>query len=97
MLPSATVALRAPVRKGICTPIAATLEPFGGHVVAVSDEARTLEGAVPPGRTVIIEFPDVDHAQNWHTSDAYAPLPALRKTLATTSLVVVPGGLTSRD
>jgi uncharacterized protein (DUF1330 family) len=61
------------------------------------NEARTLEGAVPPGRTVIIEFPDLDRAQNWYTSDAYAPLLALRKTLATTSLVVVPGGFTSRD
>ncbi len=75
-------------------PIAATLEPFGGHVVAASDEARTLEGAVPLGRTVIIEFPDLDRAQNWYTSDAYAPLLALRKTLATTSLVILPGGIT---
>jgi uncharacterized protein (DUF1330 family) len=78
-------------------PIAATLERFGGRVIAVSDDARTLEGAVPPGRTVIIEFPDLDRAQNWYTSDAYAPLLALRKTLATTSLVILPGGFTSRE
>jgi uncharacterized protein (DUF1330 family) len=77
--------------------IAVTLEPFGGRVVAASDEARTLEGAVPPGRTVIIEFPDLDHAQKWYTSDAYAPLLALRKALATTSLVLLPGGFTLRD
>lgn len=85
---------RARFAKEYLPPIAATLGPFGGRVVAASDEARTLEGAVPPGRTVIIEFPDLDHAQNWYTSDAYAPLLALRKTLATTSLVVLPGGIT---
>ncbi len=31
-------------------PIASTLEPFGGRVVAASDEPTTLEGSVPPGR-----------------------------------------------
>lgn len=78
-------------------PIAGTLEPYGGRVVAVSDEAETLEGSVPPGRTVIIEFPDLDSAQRWYASDAYAPLLALRKSLATTSLVILPGGITLHD
>ena len=88
---------RARFAKEYVPPIAATLEPFGGRILAASDEARTLEGAVPPGRTVIIEFPDLDRAQKWYTSDAYAPLLALRKTLATTSLVILPGGFTVRD
>ena len=72
-------------------PIAGTLERYGGRIVAASDEAETLEGAVPPGRTVIIEFPDLDRAHRWYASDAYAPLLSLRKSLATTSLVVLPG------
>ena len=72
-------------------PIGATFAPFGGRVLAASDEAKTLEGEVPPGRTVIIEFPDFDRARKWYASDAYAPLLALRETIATTSLVVVPG------
>ena len=72
-------------------PIGATLEPFGGRVIAVSDQAETMEGKVPPGRTVIIEFPDLDRARGWYRSDAYAPLIRLRKTIATTSLVILPG------
>ena len=88
---------RARFAKEYVPPIGATLEPFGGRVIAASDEVRTLEGVVPPGRTVIIEFPDLDRARKWHASDAYAPLIALRKTLATTSIVVLPGGLTVRD
>ena len=72
-------------------PIAATLEPFGGRVLAASDDAVTLEGALPPGRTVIIEFPDLDRARGWYSSDAYAPLLELRESLATTSLAILPG------
>ena len=61
-------------------PVASTLEPFGGRVVAASDETMTLEGSVPPGRTVLIEFPDLDSARRWYASDAYAPLLALRQS-----------------
>jgi uncharacterized protein (DUF1330 family) len=88
---------RARFAKEYVPAVGETLEPFGGRVIAVSDEVRTLEGEVPPGRTVIIEFPDLDLARKWYESDAYAPLIALRKTLATTSIVVCPGGLTVRD
>jgi len=78
-------------------PILGTLEPYGGRILAASDEVSTLEGAVPPGRTVIIEFPDLERAHEWYGSDAYAPLLALRESIATTSLVAVPGGLTVHD
>ena len=71
--------------------ITGTLEPYGGRILALADEARTLEGAVPPGRIVIIEFPDLDRAHKWYASDAYAPLLSLRESIATTSLVVLPG------
>ena len=78
-------------------PIATTMEPFGGRVVAASDEATTLEGSVPPGRTVLVEFPDLDSARRWYASDAYAPLLALRKSITTSSAVLLPGGLTLSD
>jgi uncharacterized protein (DUF1330 family) len=78
-------------------PIASTLEPFGGRVVAASDEATTLEGSVPPGRTVLLEFPDLDSARRWYASDAYAPLLALRQSIATSSAVLLPGGFTLHD
>ena len=88
---------RARFAKEYIAPIAATLEPFGGRVIAACDEPRTLEGAVPPGRAVILEFPDLDRAEKWYASDAYAPLIAIRESVATSSLVVLPGGLTVRD
>jgi uncharacterized protein (DUF1330 family) len=75
-------------------PVASTLEPFGGRVIAASDETTTLKGSVPPGRTVLIEFPDLDSARRWYASDAYAPLLALRQSIATSSAVLLPGGFT---
>jgi|GraSoiStandDraft_57_1057295.scaffolds.fasta_scaffold45691_1 uncharacterized protein (DUF1330 family) len=78
-------------------PIAATLEPFGGRVIAASDETTTLEGSVPPGRTVLLEFPNLDSARRWYASDAYAPLLALRQSIATSSAVLLPGGFTLHD
>lgn len=72
--------------------VAATFERYGGRLLAASDEARTLEGTVPRGRTVLIEFPDLDSANKWYASDAYAPLLALREAIATTSLVALQGG-----
>lgn len=83
--------------KEYIAPIAATLAPYDARVLAASDEAKTLEGAVPAGRTVIIEFPDLESARKWYASDAYAPLIAIRKSLATTSLVILPGGVASHD
>jgi len=72
-------------------PIATTLQPFGGRVLAASDEAVSLEGKLPSGRTVIIEFPDLDRARSWYSSDAYAPLLELRKSIAATVLAILPG------
>jgi uncharacterized protein (DUF1330 family) len=72
-------------------PIAETLQPFDGRVLAASDEAVNLEGKLPPGRTVIIEFPDLDRARRWYSSDAYVPLLELRKSIATTVLAILPG------
>ena len=77
--------------------ITTTLEPYGGRILASSDEATTLEGAIPSGRIVIIEFPDLDRAHGWYASDVYAPLLSLRESIATTALVALPGALTVHD
>ena len=78
-------------------PVAATMEPFGGRVLAASDATEILEGSVPPGRTVLLEFPDLESAKRWYHSDAYAPLLALRLSITTSSAVLLPGGFTIRD
>lgn len=50
------------------------------------------EGSVPA-----YMIPDLDRAQKWYASDAYAPLLALREVPATSAVVVLPGGITVRE
>jgi uncharacterized protein (DUF1330 family) len=78
-------------------PVATTMAPFGGRVIAASDEVETLESSVPPGRTVLLEFPDLDSARRWYSSEAYAPLLSLRLSITTSAAVLLPGGLTMHD
>ncbi len=77
--------------------IPASLEPYGGRILAACDEPKALEGAVPPGRAVILEFPDPESARKWYESDAYAPLLALRLSISTAWLAAVPGGIHVKD
>jgi uncharacterized protein (DUF1330 family) len=77
--------------------VGTTIEGFGGRLLAASDETISLEGNVPPGRTVILEFPDLDSARQWHASAAYAPLLALRTAITTSVVAVMPGGMTLHD
>jgi uncharacterized protein (DUF1330 family) len=73
-----------------------SLKPFGGRVLAVSDDSKAKEGTVPPSRVVLIEFPELDAAEKWHASDVYAPLIEIRKATADTSMAMFPGGLNTR-
>jgi len=73
-----------------------TLVPFGGRFLVHGVTPEVMEGPWADA-TVIIEFPDLDSARRWYASDAYAPLLTLRKSIATSSVVFLPGGLTVHD
>jgi len=74
-----------------------SIEAAGGRTIAASDERETLEGSLPPGRVVLIEFADLAAARKWYESKGYEPLLALRKAVATSSVILVPGGMAFRD
>lgn len=68
----------------------ATLPPFGGRYVVRSGATATIEGE-PPGRIVILEFPDRDAALAWRASPAYQAILPIRDA-STTSRVYVADG-----
>lgn len=68
-----------------------TLAPIQGKILASTDATSVKEGAVPEGRTVIIEFPDLETANTWYNSSEYAPLITLREELASSNLALLPG------
>ena len=74
-------------RKGVLATVAA----FGGRFLARGGMSETLEGTEISKRVVIIEFPSYAVAKEWHGSDAYAPLLAMRQAAARATLTLVEG------
>jgi uncharacterized protein (DUF1330 family) len=54
------------------------LTSHGGIALAVSDEMTVIEGNMPEGRAVIVEFPSMAHAQAFYNDPEYQPLKKIR-------------------
>jgi len=68
-----------------------SLVPFGGRFVVRGGKAETLEGTWAPRRLVILEFPTVERAREWWSSDLYRPAKALRQSSSHTEMILVEG------
>lgn len=51
---------------------------YGGKALVVSDNVKVLEGSIPKGKIVIVEFPSMNQAENFYASPEYQPLIAIR-------------------
>lgn len=73
-----------------------TLVPYGGQVLVRGGARLQLEGEDESHhaglRTVIIEFPSLQQAHDWHQSGAYAQLRAIRQQYSRGRLFIVEGG-----
>ncbi|MHA1158179.1 MAG: DUF1330 domain-containing protein [Alphaproteobacteria bacterium] len=67
------------------------IESFGGKYLVRGGAHEVLEGDWRPTRLVIFEFPDMDAARTFFTSDEYAPLKKLRQSCSTGHVVIVEG------
>ena len=70
--------------------VAPTLELYGGRYVVRSGATESIEGA-PPGRIVILEFPDRAQALAWRASAAYQAILPIRDATSTSRVYVVEG------
>jgi len=70
--------------------VPATLGPFGGRYLARSGATQQVEGE-PPGRIVILEFPDRAAALAWRGSAAYQAILPIRDASSTSRVYVVEG------
>ncbi len=68
-----------------------SLKPFDGKFLVRGGQTETLEGDWQPGRIVIVEFPSVEKAKAWWSSEEYAPAKALRQATAFTRMIVAEG------
>ncbi len=73
------------------TAVEPVVASFGGRYLVRGGSILALEGEPESDRVVIIEFPDLVAAQTFHASPEYAPILAMRKEAATSTVVVIPG------
>lgn len=55
-----------------------TLEAFGGKFLARGGHFTVIEGTMPHGRIVMVEFPSRARAEAWYASDAYQAILPMR-------------------
>jgi uncharacterized protein (DUF1330 family) len=70
---------------------AATVEAYRGRYVVRGGAAERLEGAWEPARVVVLEFPTLERAKQWWSSEEYRPARDLRQQIATSRMIVVEG------
>jgi uncharacterized protein (DUF1330 family) len=70
---------------------AAAIAACGGRFVVRGGKVETLEGTWNPGRLVVLEFPSVELAKAFWSSEAYRPAKELRQATARTEMIVVEG------
>jgi uncharacterized protein (DUF1330 family) len=70
--------------------VPATLAQYGGRYIARSGATETVDGD-PPGRIVILEFPDRAAALAWRSSPEYRAILPIRDAASTSRVYVVDG------
>jgi uncharacterized protein (DUF1330 family) len=70
----------------------ASIEEHGGRYLVRAALPEAAEGDWPSQRRlVVVEFPDMDTARRWHSSEAYAKALAFRDRALSRRLVFVDG------
>lgn len=64
---------------------------YGGRYLTRGGAVEVLEGEWPRRRFVILEFPSMELAKQWHASPEYAPALALRQSASTTVMLLAEG------
>jgi uncharacterized protein (DUF1330 family) len=68
-----------------------TVLAHGGRYVVRGGPAERLEGSWEPHRIVVLEFPSVERAKEWWSSEEYRPAKALRAETARSEMILVEG------
>jgi uncharacterized protein (DUF1330 family) len=68
-----------------------SLQPFDGKFIVRGGAAELLEGEEQPQRIVVLEFPTMEKAKAWWSSEEYAPAKAIRQSASNTRMIAVEG------
>jgi uncharacterized protein (DUF1330 family) len=67
-----------------------SVEKYGGRFLVRGGSTEILEGEWSPA-LVVIEFPTVEKARQWYSSDEYRPALEIRQRSADNELLIVEG------
>ena len=69
----------------------ASIAAYQGSFIVRGGPVETLEGEWAPGRIVVLEFPDAEHARQWWNSQEYADAKLIRQRASFTRMILVEG------
>jgi len=69
----------------------AAIAAFDGKFIVRGGRTETLEGDWQPERMVVVEFPSVERAKEWWSSDQYSHAKVLRQQSAHTRMLLIEG------
>jgi uncharacterized protein (DUF1330 family) len=69
----------------------ASIAAYDGKFIVRGGETITMEGEWNPQRIVVLEFPSVERAKEWWSSDAYTKAKLIRQRTAKTRMIIVEG------
>ncbi len=69
----------------------AAVAAYNGRFVVRGGPTVTLESDWKPGRIVVLEFPTVERAKEWWSSEEYSKAKEIRFRAAKTKMIVVEG------
>jgi uncharacterized protein (DUF1330 family) len=69
----------------------AAIAQYGGRYIVRGGAVECREGEWKPSRVVVVEFPTIEQARAFYDSPEYAPALAIRKSVATSNLIIVEG------
>ncbi|RKU00051.1 DUF1330 domain-containing protein [Burkholderia sp. Nafp2/4-1b] len=71
--------------------VPATIAAYGGRYLIRNGAKHALEGAPPTERIVVLEFPSLERAKEWYTSEAYQSARVIRLSASTGNLFIIEG------
>lgn len=64
----------------------------GGKALAVSQNPQIMEGTLPEGRLVIVEFPSIENAKAFYNDPEYKPLIKVREKMTESDAIMFERG-----
>ncbi len=69
----------------------AAVAAYDGRFIVRGGQTVSLEGDWDPERIVVLEFPTIDRAKEWWSSELYATAKLIRQRTAKTKMIIVQG------